>query len=308
MTARQLNVNPFQEMHSIYISCENRTVCSKIAADLSREKTFRLIAPSMANTKTLLLPIVDPKMIILCHSNKESLYRALTKIKDMRANNYQGIVAVLTDEPCIEDLLYSLQQGVDEYLYNGPKLKLLTEARRMLAAGRQPDCSTWNPEKVGSIGLFRSIGLSPFQMKVLVEFARDFPRLRALSERTKTSETSLRKTFSLIYDKLRAPFAIETQAQLSQLLTICAAVGPTEPTSPPTTWRKPCTCIGSCKPAASIGSTESLTNATSAPPPSSLATWPSKTGAASSTTLPPHEHHASAPTKLQASSNDYFLR
>ncbi len=182
----------------------------------------------MPDSETLLLPSAYPHMMVLYYSKREHLNRALTKISEMRANNYEGIVAVLTDEPCVEDLLCSLLRGVDEYLYNGPKLQLLFEMRRMLAAGRQQDRFTWLPERVSQIGLFRSVGLTPCQVEILAEFTKDFPRLRTLSERTNKSEASLRKSFSLIYDKLREPFAVETQGQLSQLLTICAAVGPAE--------------------------------------------------------------------------------
>ncbi len=226
MEACQLDENPIQEKYSIYFLCGNNSSSSKVTTDLSKEGTLHLITPIVSDSETLLLPSADPHMIILYYADRERLYRALTKIGEMRANNYQGVVAVLTDEPCVEDLLRSLHQGVDEYFYNGPKLQLLFEVQRMLAVGRQQERSSWHPEQVSRSGLFRSVGLTPCQVEILAEFTKDFPRLRTLSQRTNKSEASLRKSFSLIYDKLRVPFAVETQGQLSQLLTICAAVGP----------------------------------------------------------------------------------
>ncbi len=226
MGARQLNRSPLQKKYSILVSCGKVAVCSKIEKALSRGPEYRLSVCNIADSDTPLLPSAHPQMIIVCHEDRKNLYRALEEIGVLRAGAYKGIVAVLTDEPCVEDLLHALRLGADEYLYNGPKLKLLAEVQRMVATGRQAEAAIWFPEKVGRIGLFRSVGLSPFQVRILVEYTKDFPRLRELSERTKTSETNLRKTFSLIYNKLREPLAIETQSQLAQLLTICASVGP----------------------------------------------------------------------------------
>lgn len=78
----------------------------------------------------------------------------------------------------------------------------------------------FNTYRLGRSACLFSLGLSRAEVGLLVEFARDFPRGRELAERLGRSETQLRKAFSRIYEKLGATIAVETPAQLSQLLTL----------------------------------------------------------------------------------------
>ncbi len=226
MEAQMLIEMPSSHVDTIFFNCENSSLRSKIEKTLPIDDKHRFVFSDMTQVDTLLFPRTNPKMLVEYHEGEKSLHRALNRINIFRAKQYQGLVAVLTDDPNVEDLVHSLYLGVDEYLYNGPRLKLLVELRRILAAGRETDTNIWSPEKIGRIGLFRSLGLTPLQIKLLTEYSRDFPRLRVLSRRTNINETSVRKAFSQIYSRLRGPLAIENQSQLAQLITICACVGP----------------------------------------------------------------------------------
>ncbi len=109
------------------------------------------------------------------------------------------------------------------YLVCGRHLSLGDEIARLLR--REPKTTNWEADIIHEMGLFRSLGLTEAQIELLVEYARDFSRIIILAERVKKPESQLRKNFSRVYDKLRKTIAVDNQAPLAQLLTICVTSG-----------------------------------------------------------------------------------
>lgn len=148
-----------------------------------------------------------------------------SRLCESKGEGSSTAIAVVTRDPSLEDLMNALYHGALDYLYLGPRLNLSREISRLLTKAELGSTRQWNPEGIKSLGFLRSLGLSKYEIDLLVEYARDFPRLKELARRLKKSEIYLRKCFSRIYDKLGDLLAIDNQAQLARLLTICCACG-----------------------------------------------------------------------------------
>ena len=162
-----------------------------------------------------------PDLIVL-HDGMNIFWNGILEFMSiLRRREYRGIIIVVTDDPSADDLMNALCSGVDDYLYLGPKLDLRAEVERLLSEHRHTLRNPWNPEAIDELGFFRSVGLNEQEINLLVEYARDFPRRRELAVRIGKSEIYLRKCFSQIYTKLKSLIAVDNQAQLAHLLTIC---------------------------------------------------------------------------------------
>ena len=143
-------------------------------------------------------------------------------LKAMRAGGCRELVAVLSLDPSLNDLLKAIKDGADDYLFLGGNLDLVEEAQRLMAKpSRCGRC--WHPEAIGQTGIFRSFGLTERQIEILIEYSRDFPRSDELAKRLHISDRQLRKVFSRIYEKLDGPLAVNSSARLTKLLTICSS-------------------------------------------------------------------------------------
>ncbi|MCP4675618.1 MAG: hypothetical protein GY854_08970 [Deltaproteobacteria bacterium] len=149
----------------------------------------------------------------------------MRRVRLWREWGYKGWIVVVTEDPSLELLMRCLQSGVDDILAYGQYLSLDEEIRNLLSGHRASGGVNWNPEAIMKMGLFRTLGLSEYQIRILAEYALDFPRHRILAERIGTNGNQLRKIFSRIYEKLDEKFAVSNQAQLAQFLTICSTLG-----------------------------------------------------------------------------------
>ncbi len=163
-----------------------------------------------------------PDMIVLHDSEGAPKYDQCAMIGALRAMNYRGVIVVLAEDPSIDSLIRALIGGADDYWVSNASFDIEREALRMLGNRSAARAKAWNPDAIGEMGLLRSVGLTKKQINILIEFARDFPRQSVLAKRVGSSEGQLRKMFSRVYQKLEGPLAVESQAQLAQLLSICA--------------------------------------------------------------------------------------
>lgn len=140
-------------------------------------------------------------------------------VRALRQGGMTGYIVILTDDPSVGELCDVLMAGADDYVLMNFALGLAKLIERGPCHEASED-GAWSPDRLGRSAFLFSLGLSRAEVGLLVEFARDFPRGRELAERLGRSETQLRKAFSRIYEKLGATIAVETPAQLSQLLTL----------------------------------------------------------------------------------------
>ncbi len=155
-----------------------------------------------------------------CGSNRLGI---LEKLRRRRSKGYGGVVIVIAEKPSTMLLVQALKSGVDDYLVWGPNLNIADEVLRLLENRRVRTTGHWEPKHVESMGFFRTLGLTPMQINLLAEFARDFPRQAELAKRLGKQEQQLRKAFSRIYRKLTDQLGVSNQAQLAQLLSVCIA-------------------------------------------------------------------------------------
>ncbi len=163
-----------------------------------------------------------PDMVVLHDSGEAPEYDHCTMVGSLRAMKYRGVIVVLAENPSIDSLIRAFIGGADDYWVSNASLDIEREALRLLGSRTAGRDKSWNPDAIGEMGLLRSVGLTKKQIDILIEYARDFPRQSVLAKRVGSSEGQLRKMFSRIYQKLDGPLAVESQAQLAQLLSICA--------------------------------------------------------------------------------------
>lgn len=164
-------------------------------------------------------------VVVVYDSGATDWDETLQSIRELRKQNYSGIIILITEDASTERLIQAYKAGIDDYLVNTLHLDLLSELlkrRGIYQCMRQRD---WNPEAIEESGFFRSLGIPAKQIYVLKEYARDFPRHEELAKRLDISPAYIRKTFSEVYRRLAEPLAVETQAQLAQLLTVFAVYG-----------------------------------------------------------------------------------
>jgi len=141
-------------------------------------------------------------------------------VSGLRALQQYTRYVILTSDPTIEKFYLGAISGVFDYLSVTSSLHLGHETSRIMSRNSLLLSRCWNPEKIGELGFFRTLGLTKREIEILIEYLRDFPRQNELSSRIEKSPPQLRKVFSNIYTKLSDSLAIDNPAQLACLLTI----------------------------------------------------------------------------------------
>ena len=147
-------------------------------------------------------------------------HEGMNFIRSAYPDRKQCEFVLLTSDPSIEQFYLGALVGLQDYLVKTPKLHIGVEAVRLLK--NQDRFAPYNirNEPLMNLGFFRSLGLTTREIDILIEFMRDFPRQKELSDRLGKSTQQLRKVFSAIYGKLSGSLAVDNAAQLAHLLTI----------------------------------------------------------------------------------------
>ncbi|MDJ0763766.1 MAG: hypothetical protein QNJ97_12360 [Myxococcota bacterium] len=164
-----------------------------------------------------------PDIVLIPATAENGWYGHMRAMEYLRGLRFPGVLAILTETPSMKDLVAAIRTGANDYLVVGKYLDITEEVVRLYATRKQTLSTDWKPMNIQKMGLFRSIGLTPKQIQLLVAYAQDFPRLGELAARLGQSENRLRKSFSRIYEKLEPVFAVNSPSRLAQLLTLCAA-------------------------------------------------------------------------------------
>lgn len=148
---------------------------------------------------------------------------ALPALRRCRERGFDGVAVALTSDPSLEELYTATAVGADDYLFVGGRLDLGIEALHFAAQQglRRHTDSVRDPSSILRLRIFHSLGFGRAEVELLIEFARDFPRLRELADRLGRQYVVVRKLFSKIYDKLRDTFAIDNHAQLAYFVLLC---------------------------------------------------------------------------------------
>ena len=137
---------------------------------------------------------------------------------------------LITSDPSLKQFYIGALSGLRDYLVKSSSLNLGVESERLLGTCELTSRAPTACRSIDALGFFRSLGLTKREIEILVEYTRDFPRQRELSERLGKSLPQLRKVFSTIYGKLSRPLAVENCAQLAHLLTIAVFYPSVTPT------------------------------------------------------------------------------
>ncbi len=225
MVAHAMDCMPSLDTSKILIGCNELSFSLLAERQLKRSRASQFKIVSDFSEMAACLEQFAPDVIVLHDAGNLSRNEYRTRVSHWRKTGYNGVLIVSTEDPSIEWLVQTIHCGVDGYLACGPHLSLDDEIARLLRRRREPETMNWVPDIIHEMGLFRSLGLTEAQIELLVEYARDFPRISILAERIEKPEGQLRKNFSRVYNKLRKTIAVDNQAQLAQLLTICATSG-----------------------------------------------------------------------------------
>jgi hypothetical protein len=160
-----------------------------------------------------------------CQGVSENCRECCDLLSLLRERGFGGFIVVMDEAASFEKCYSTLISGANDYCIDSRHFILEKEIFNVFFSRRNACLSPWDPEIIGEMALFRSLGLSSNQIEVLAEFSKDFPRLSDLSVRVNKSEEQVRKTFSTVYAKLNDRLGIGNQAQLAHLLTICSNLG-----------------------------------------------------------------------------------
>ncbi|MCP4677921.1 MAG: hypothetical protein GY854_20880 [Deltaproteobacteria bacterium] len=225
MAARDVVQKGLECNVSVYLKSDRELFVRSLKRSLNKAGYDRIIIASD-------LPVVPEgpnrrkQEVVLLHEHNGSI--GDNKVESLRLRStfgYDGIVAIITENPSTELLVQALRSFVDEYLVSGRYLDIAEEVTRLLGHRREEKSIQWEPERIREMGFFRTLGLSQMQIDLLVEYARGFPRQSELAARLGMKDSYLRKSISRIYEKLDKKLAINNPAQLAQLLSICIACG-----------------------------------------------------------------------------------
>lgn len=219
MAARRISLQP---LSSVLVVGSSDNENAKLERLIKAVDFVTVQAAPTLGTASQTARDMRPALVLVEDVGGQQLGAIVDFVTEMRSSGYGGYFVVLTDDPTFEEFLAVLRAGVDDYWFIGPHLNLAAELIRLLSAPRGSYRDAWCPDVIGELGFFRTLGLNRTQTALLVEYARDFPQHRELAKRLGTSETYLRRTFSNIYARLKNSVAVENQAQLAALLSICA--------------------------------------------------------------------------------------
>ncbi|MDJ0762242.1 MAG: hypothetical protein QNJ97_04560 [Myxococcota bacterium] len=167
---------------------------------------------------------VASQLVLICSNDHVIMGRGPFIARYLRSAGYDEAIAIVTSAPSIREIYGAFKAGVDDYLINGKKLDIGKEASGLIErAARHCEEGEWQNQVVSELGLFRTAGLTPGQIEMLVAFSKAFDLQADLAKKMGKTENQVRKTFSRIYKKLGPLLGIQNSTQLAGLLTVCIA-------------------------------------------------------------------------------------
>ncbi len=142
----------------------------------------------------------------------------LELLVQLRAGGYNKLAVLITVDRSMPQFFRAARAGANDFLVKSPHLSLGDEVSHILARHRTRSDSVWNSQAISELSYLRSFGLTPGEIRILKEYAKDFPRYKELADRVGKAERQVRKTFSRICKKLD----VGNLAQLAHILTVCA--------------------------------------------------------------------------------------
>jgi DNA-binding CsgD family transcriptional regulator len=144
----------------------------------------------------------------------------LSWISFSRFQDYRGQIVLAADGLSCEDIFGAVSVGVNDIWITGPSLNIEAEVEGILSQLPQTQPRQMNTNRILSMGLFRSTGLTKKEIQLLHVWANGFPRQCEVAARMDISNAYVNKIFSRIYEKLNDTLFIDNPARLAHLITI----------------------------------------------------------------------------------------
>ena len=141
-------------------------------------------------------------------------------LRSLRARGFERLAVAFSADSSPGAFHRAVVAGADDYLVKEPDLDLPREVEFILTRPVRLRDLGWDPEIIRHLAYFHSFGLTPREIDLLADWARDFCSLKVLARRVALSYGYVKQLFESIRDKMR----VDTNHQLAARLAMCGFI------------------------------------------------------------------------------------
>lgn len=163
---------------------------------------------------------IDPDLVLVdIHLGSD--YDGLKILRALRAANFRGLAVVVSGDSSKEQCFRAAKAGANDFILKRPNVKIGDEVCRVLDQAQKSN-EPLRAVPLSELGYLRSFGLTPREIEILQEFAKDYGAQKTVADRLDKAPAQLRKAFARIYKKLD----IDNLGQLIHVITVCSMFNP----------------------------------------------------------------------------------